>query len=50
MGINRDINTKDSSSRVREFFRLGGGNGYRRKVFLFGEGRYRVNGCGRLGG
>ena len=50
MSVNRDIDAEDSDSIVREFFRLGGGNGYRREVFLFRKGRHKINRCGGLGG
>ena len=48
MGIDRDVNAEDPSSR--EFLRLGGGDGRRREIFLFGERRHGFNGCGRSGG
>ena len=50
MGIDRNVDTKDSGSRMGKFFWLGGGNRCGRKIFLFSKGRHRVNGCGRLGG
>ena len=43
MGINRDINAKNSGKGVGKFIRLGSGDGYRGKVLLFDERGHRVN-------
>ena len=44
MGINRDINTKDSGGGMEKFVQSDTGNGYRRKTFLFSERGHRIDG------